>query len=938
MPGRASALSGSDFNPARIIDDGVFFNANTMNPGDIQNFLNAKVPVCDTNGTQPISSGSSQTRAQWAAATGKPAPPYTCLKNYIQTIPSVAADAYCNGIGGGTKSAADIIFNVAQACGINPQVLIVLLQKEQALVTDDWPWPVEYQSATGYGCPDTSACDAQYYGFFNQLYNAGHQYKRYIAQPLQFTYAVGRTSFIAYQANAPSCGGTNITIQTQATAALYNYTPYQPNQAALNNLYSSGDPCSAYGNRNFWRLFNDWFGSVYTDGFTLAIADNGNPTQYILFDGIKQAIPDTGVKIAWGLQNSSLVTMPASYLASITSGPTLDRLTSLSTSDQTVYFMDGGKHYRVTSQNLFNAWNFGTKPITRVPPSLFYLSQEGGYLTYSVKNASSPALYMVDGPNSSGQVVLRQYASPDVYHTWEGDADNYTTLSDDYFGQMDNAIGSPLTGYTIKTASDASQYQVVAGQKLYLSGAMAAVFNQPYQTISQLTLDRLVTSSPVTNFVRLSGTNATIYMVDNGQKYPISSVPILLAWSLSGNSPTTNITSQAYLNLLASGSALNTVEADVAGQLYLMDGKKIAVPANLDSAYRTGSVFSSSAALMNLYSQAANATDFVKGFGTPSVYLMDNASKRHITNSTAYQLWNGTRNEPLTIISDSTLNQLPTGGDIASNFVNNGSANYALDNGMYYSVTASVASDWGYGAPATIDPTTLSRFTNSNSTLSSKVRSGSAYYLVKYGKSHITFDTNLASIWGIDLSGPNLSQNFINTATSSDPLTIFVRSTDTTDTRIFVADSGAKLYPLNSVQQVQNYGYSSPANMLQFTPSDLGSYDTSVSAQNIMKNTTNYAVLDGGVKRSFDSTATKDKWVLTGDTNALNVSDALWNFIPNGSSIDSTIKGSVPNVYAISNGQKHWVESNQTYQSTYAPFQSVSDYLTFLLQTGTPIP
>ena len=24
----------------------------------------------------------------------------------------------------------------------------------------------------GYGCPDTAACDAQYYGFFNQVYSA----------------------------------------------------------------------------------------------------------------------------------------------------------------------------------------------------------------------------------------------------------------------------------------------------------------------------------------------------------------------------------------------------------------------------------------------------------------------------------------------------------------------------------------------------------------------------------------------------------------------------------------------------------------------------------------------------------------------------------------------------------------------------------------------
>ena len=51
-------------------------------------------------------------------------------------------------------------------------------------------------------------------------------------------------------------------IQNQATAGLYLYTPYRPNAAALANLYGTGDGCSSYGNRNFWRMFTDWFGST----------------------------------------------------------------------------------------------------------------------------------------------------------------------------------------------------------------------------------------------------------------------------------------------------------------------------------------------------------------------------------------------------------------------------------------------------------------------------------------------------------------------------------------------------------------------------------------------------------------------------------------------------------------------------------------------------
>jgi hypothetical protein len=258
----ASALSGNEFVSGRIIDESVFFNPNTMNVGDIQAFLNSKVPVCDTGGTQQHSSGG--TRAAYATSRGYP-PPYICLKDYTQGIPTKAGDAYCNGtVGGGTKSAAQIIYDVSQACGVSVKALIVMLQKEQSLVTDDWPWSIQYRSAMGYGCPDTAPCDAEYYGFFNQVYNAAHQFQVYARKPQLFNYRGGATGFVQYNPNA-ACGGGDVYMQNQATAGLYNYTPYQPNAAALANLYGTGDGCSAYGNRNFWRMYIDWFGSTQVD-------------------------------------------------------------------------------------------------------------------------------------------------------------------------------------------------------------------------------------------------------------------------------------------------------------------------------------------------------------------------------------------------------------------------------------------------------------------------------------------------------------------------------------------------------------------------------------------------------------------------------------------------------------------------------------------------
>lgn len=257
-------LSGSQFNPGRIIDDVVFYNHNTMTPSQIQAFLNAKVPHCDTNGDKHY---GGTTRRAYSAARGI-STPFICLKDYKQSVPAVVnggSDLCKNSISAGTKTAAQIIYDVAKACGINPQVLIVLLQKEQSLVTDDWPWPIQYRSATGYGCPDTAPCDSEYYGFFNQVYQAAKAFRRYEANPTWYNYRHGRNNTILWHPNT-ACGSSTVYIENQATASLYIYTPYRPNQAALNNLYGTGDGCSSYGNRNFWRMFNDWFGPPLQGG------------------------------------------------------------------------------------------------------------------------------------------------------------------------------------------------------------------------------------------------------------------------------------------------------------------------------------------------------------------------------------------------------------------------------------------------------------------------------------------------------------------------------------------------------------------------------------------------------------------------------------------------------------------------------------------------
>lgn len=232
---KAEAANGNQFNAGYIISDQNFFDGNSMSPMDVARFIDSKFTGCR--------------------------PGYTCLKDYLQAVPNMPAQAgLCNGYTAHPlQSAAEIISRVASSCGVSAKVLLVLLEKEQSLVTDTWPLASQYTSATGFACPDTAPCDASFGGFFYQVYNAARQLRNYGLVPERWNYRAGRVNTILYHPNR-ACGTTDVYIQNRATAALYNYTPYQPNAAALNNLYGSGDSCSAYGNRNFWRLFTDWFG------------------------------------------------------------------------------------------------------------------------------------------------------------------------------------------------------------------------------------------------------------------------------------------------------------------------------------------------------------------------------------------------------------------------------------------------------------------------------------------------------------------------------------------------------------------------------------------------------------------------------------------------------------------------------------------------------
>ena len=221
----------TEFDPGHIVSDDAFYDSAAMSEDEIQAFLES--------------------------VSCRPDEGVKCLADYSQsttTQPAVGG-AHCAEYGGGIRERASrIITKVAEACGISPRSLLVLLQKEQSLLTR--PSVSGYERATGYGCPDTADCDTKYFGFFNQVYNAAWQFRQYTEEPDR-AYRIG-TVQVGYHPDA-ACGASAVEIRNQATANLYNYTPYQPSDATLADP-DTGDACSAFGNLNFWRIWHRWFG------------------------------------------------------------------------------------------------------------------------------------------------------------------------------------------------------------------------------------------------------------------------------------------------------------------------------------------------------------------------------------------------------------------------------------------------------------------------------------------------------------------------------------------------------------------------------------------------------------------------------------------------------------------------------------------------------
>lgn len=220
------------------------------------------------------------------------------VQRFLEERASLLAYVWQPDSAGLLKFPAELVWLAANEAGINPQTLLVMLQKEQGLVEGRTPRQSQYDWAMGYGCPDGSGCNPRFQGFGKQVRGAALQLRGYLDDLAQkgetiARWAVGRTK------TTPD--GFTITPKNAATAALYSYTPWR------------GSDAGKGGNYLFANLWARWFGAGrYPDGAVLRGPDG---VEWRIRNGQREQFVSPAVRRSYAPDEKVLVVGPSDITA-----------------------------------------------------------------------------------------------------------------------------------------------------------------------------------------------------------------------------------------------------------------------------------------------------------------------------------------------------------------------------------------------------------------------------------------------------------------------------------------------------------------------------------------------------------------------------------------------------------------------------------------------
>ncbi|HYF05515.1 MAG TPA: hypothetical protein VEA59_05070 [Patescibacteria group bacterium] len=493
------------FNPNKIIEDTAFTNTKSFSgPEAIQKFLESKNSVLANTSTDFVMKLRE--------------PGFVDLKQIVEDP---------NAIKGSPRTAAELIWDAARSTGINPQVLLVTLQKEQSLITGHQNSSPErlqraLDNAMGFDCPDSTGCGDILPGFYFQLFGSiDAEGNRYLgaARSLMKSFNTpggrgpsvqGSPAKVGQHVTLGNTVGDYTTVAQQtvtmgnlATAALYRYTPHVFN-----------------GNYNFWKYFTTWF--KLQDGTIVTVASDANT--YIIQNGARLTITPFVARLK-GINTASAQSFAMSELENYPAKGVLPL------DDNTVVRADG-KYYVFISGKKYQASEFtisqrGLSASSAIEAQLVDISPftDSGVLTPAdgtvVKGDKGSDVFLVKKGvlNRFSQLTFKQYkADKQVQTLPQAEVDSYPK----------GGYVPPVSGTLIK--SEGGKFVYLVDQETKRPVVDGVFKDRGFKQVNVVTLaseefnsvSTAAAATPKENAVVKTDKSKSIYFFKNGQKHPVS--------------------------------------------------------------------------------------------------------------------------------------------------------------------------------------------------------------------------------------------------------------------------------------------------------------------------------------------------------------------------------------------------------------------------------
>lgn len=786
-----AAKASTPYNPNRVMDDVIFDNSGSMTAAQIDAWLNNNFPsscISSNNGfSSPDPTGYSPT-------TG-----YTY---------------------GANVTAGTVIAHAAQAYGLNPQVMLATLQKEQGLVTGgagcypnspdpnapfaSTPGPnntftcdINGSTTCTYACTYAGGCiniaigndcpgycKASSEGFSRQVIEGTWKLK-YWEQRTEgnVNWNVQKPGWDNSD-DPPSCYTGTMTQGNRARSASSNPCPYNGPAGNTVSYYDgyttidngsttvhldTGATAALYrftpfssGASSFVDKFTAWFGP--TTG-TKILTAAGNPTFYVYSVGQKIPIPTQDMYYAYGFNKIATTVVSQAFLDSLPTGPNLTNLSRYN-SDGTIELIDNGTRYNVSSLVTCAEWGLSCSDpsvVNTLDDDLFSTTTWVGYLQPLMYN--NGIIYKMSSGNKLPFLNPTSIAQNGY---------NYGQVS-----SVSTVNASQPLGALLPSADTA--YRLGNGQlMLYTSGQNIAVNSLDmfyrwgldsmyYPSVPASAWD----SQPPTPDAVLSdgyiGYGSTKILVDGGRKIDVTADST--DWPVAPNASPYMGTLLNRLPLVNvnSGSCFRTSTGDL---VRVENGKRRSIRLIADL-YLLGcqpstliNVNDSSLSMLTLGPAKLTANRLFQKAGSPGIYMVTSDTSSAELTSYDYVAAFGQYPSDVAQVDDTTLTNYAPSGSVSSLAGNAASDTYFLysPNGSKYYFTSGVFSAWGINKQTT--PTYDNKIgalnTPSPATQFARTSDGSIYY-GSGGASHlITSWSAFVNLGGTQANTMNVLSDFIS--------------------------------------------------------------------------------------------------------------------------------------------------------------------------------